>query len=135
MAISLRFIEDNLDDYDQPIFQIFKATLQYPADVQLKSTKLAEDFKFVCEAHNPAYPEHGSGNDMFYSWLLLIQISQAIPPDHPWQDCLVRAIDILRQLEGTVPGAVSNAARAVLSFTLSCTFPLEANEIQRNLIR
>ncbi|KAI3327721.1 hypothetical protein HD806DRAFT_332679 [Xylariaceae sp. AK1471] len=102
MDVSLQFVEDfNMKDSDRAIFNILKATLQYTADTKVKSAKLAEDIKFICQAEDRT---DGISDVILYVWSLVIEISQCIPPDHPWQDCLLQAIYNLRQQEGTVPG-------------------------------
>lgn len=83
------------------ILNLLKATIQYPADTNVKAAKLADEIKFICQA---AYGRGDSvGGVLLYVWWMIIEISQCIPPDHPWQDCLVEAIWCLRQQEGTVP--------------------------------
>ncbi|KAI1497566.1 hypothetical protein F5X99DRAFT_396471 [Biscogniauxia marginata] len=95
---------DNLDfpDFMRAIFNILRATLQYPADnTKLTAAKLAEDIKFVCQAEDRS---GGIGGVILFTWMVVIEISQYVPPNHPWQDCLVQAVENLHQQEDAVPG-------------------------------
>ncbi|KAI0390910.1 hypothetical protein F5Y17DRAFT_461341 [Xylariaceae sp. FL0594] len=83
------------------IFNLLAATLEYDAGTDLKSAKLAEDINFVAAGTD--------NNALWYAWSLVIQMSRHIPPDHPFQDCLVQAVGLLRQAEGEVPGWFESA--------------------------
>ncbi|KAJ8125599.1 hypothetical protein O1611_g8039 [Lasiodiplodia mahajangana] len=101
MDVSLQYVEDNdLIPEDQAMFKILKATLEYTAATEIKSAKLAQDINFIVAAENR---DGGTPGVLDYIWDLILNISQCIPPDHPWQDCLLQAIGHLRQQDGTVP--------------------------------
>lgn len=102
MGIHLPRSEDlDHDEFERPMYNLLRATLQYPADTELVAAKLAEDIKFICQAEDQ---KDGVKGSIFFIWTIVIDIARCVPPDHPWQDCLVRAIDNLRQREGAVPG-------------------------------
>ncbi|KAK7741776.1 hypothetical protein SLS53_004840 [Cytospora paraplurivora] len=74
------------------MFNVLKATLEYPTNSQAKAAKLADDLKFFCSA-----VEEGPDNILWQLWPLVIDIVSCIPPYHPWQDSLVLSMGILRQ--------------------------------------
>ncbi|KAI1213843.1 uncharacterized protein F4807DRAFT_409338 [Annulohypoxylon truncatum] len=100
MEVDLKKFEDHelLQDFDRPIYNMLKATLQYPADPKSIGAKLAGDITFMCRT--PMLD--GSPADTCSMWTVIIQLSRYIPPDHPWQDSLVQAVDNLRQQEGPI---------------------------------
>lgn len=116
MKIDLEGLVDQVNDYERPAARIFKATLEYEADAALIASKLAEDIQFVCRAEDlhtasqvgegPDPAEKNSGF-LHWVWMLVVDIARMAPPDHPLQDALVLALDILRQKEGIAPGTVS----------------------------
>ncbi|KAI1116736.1 hypothetical protein F5Y14DRAFT_406422 [Nemania sp. NC0429] len=89
------------DAFERPMYNLLRATLQYPADTESLAAKLAEDIVFICQAEAQ---KEGVKGFLFFIWTIIIDIARCVPPDHPWQDCLVRAIHHLRQREGIVPG-------------------------------
>ncbi|KAI1263573.1 hypothetical protein F5Y18DRAFT_428847 [Xylariaceae sp. FL1019] len=97
----LRSVEEEIPDDEIPIFRLFAATLQYPADSITIAAKLASDIDFVC--HAEAASERME-DVIMYIWMQLIQIAHCVPPEHPWVDCLVQTIEILRGQDGLVPG-------------------------------
>jgi len=115
VAINLQFVEDlNLSAQERAICNIFRATLQFPADAQAKGMKLANDIDLCNKAVN-------QGNPLWGAWIVLLDISRCIPPDHPWQDGLLQCLDNLRRREGRVEvyhftdNEVSNDHRLVLN--------------------
>ncbi|KAI0006249.1 hypothetical protein F4779DRAFT_597146 [Xylariaceae sp. FL0662B] len=99
----LQIIEDaGFPDYLRVIFNLLKATLQYPtANPRLTAAKLADDINFICQAEDRP---GGIPNVILWVWSEVIDLATCIPPDHPWQDALVQAVENLRQREGAVPG-------------------------------
>lgn len=100
MDISLQPAEDIFERYGQrgiyerAILNVLKATLQYPATPRLKAEKLADDISFFCQ-------EEDTGIILWSVWFVVIEIAGCIPPDHPWQQCLLQALDILRHRNDT----------------------------------
>ncbi|KAI0890660.1 uncharacterized protein GGS22DRAFT_184007 [Annulohypoxylon maeteangense] len=100
MEVGLKkFEETEIFDFGRPIYNALKSTLQHPAEPKVIGAKLAKDITSICEAgiENVA-------DVIPYVWTVIIQMSRHVSPDHPWQDCLVQAVDNLRQQEGAVPG-------------------------------
>lgn len=105
MDLDLKELEDTkLFEYEQEIYNLLKGTLQYPAKPELIGAKLAEDIVFVCTTPLLNKDEPCS---IFYVWNVVITLSQYVPPDHPWQDSLVQAVDSLRHREGHMNGTDS----------------------------
>ncbi|KAI0100921.1 hypothetical protein GGR51DRAFT_563801 [Nemania sp. FL0031] len=100
--VSLQFVEGSgLPPADRAIFNILKASLEYTASTEIKSAKLAQDINFIVSAENR---DDGIPHILHYIWSLILEISQCIPSEHPWQDSLLQAIAGLRQQDGIVPG-------------------------------
>lgn len=116
MKIHLKRLVDQANDYERPAAKIFKATLEYEADTALIAAKLADDIQFVCRAEDrhtasqvgeEADPAEKNSGFLHWVWMLVVDIARMAPPDHPLQDALVLALNILRQKEEIAPGAVS----------------------------
>ncbi|KAI1085365.1 hypothetical protein F5B20DRAFT_518050 [Whalleya microplaca] len=101
MEVNLQSVEDqDLLDTERAIFNLLKASLQYPADAKLIAAKVTDDINFICRAEDRS---GGDANIMWYVWSVIIEIARCVPSDHPWQDCLAQAVDGLRRQEGAVP--------------------------------
>ena len=87
-------------DSERPLLNVLKATLQYPANPQAKGAKLADDINFFC---NSVEEGVGLGKILWEVWPVVIDIACCIPPGHPWQDSLVRALESLRHQDNAVP--------------------------------
>lgn len=101
MEISLQSVDIDLMDSERAVFKVLKATLEYPTDVRVKAQKLADDINFFCKSRIGNIDE---GEILWQLWGLLLDITCCIPPGHPWQECLVQALDSLRQRDGAIPG-------------------------------
>lgn len=79
------------DELTRSLFNVLKATLEYPASRCAKARKLVIDMLYFCVASDddPA--------NFFDIWHVFFDIISYIPPDHEWQLCLGDALDILRQ--------------------------------------
>ncbi|KAI0481335.1 hypothetical protein GGR56DRAFT_629840 [Xylariaceae sp. FL0804] len=107
MNVNLQVLEAGFPDYQLPLFGLLRATLEYPAATELKAAKLAEDVKFICQAGEQ--PEDGSKTNgrsgkLWDVWEVLFAMARLTPPNHPWQDCMVLALDRLRRQEGRATG-------------------------------
>lgn len=115
--VSLQYVEDrHAQDHDRPIFQMLKATLQYPTSPSMKGFKLANDIVFFSTSNEKVGPPGGGSNkEIFWDiWRVIIDIARCIPEGHPWQDALLGALNRLRQREGSIMqhlkhGNVSNS--------------------------
>lgn len=96
MDASLQSVEADFLDYKRPIFDVLKATLQYPIRPDAKATRLADGMVFII-----TYRTEGVAfcAITWRVWSLLLEIVGCVPPDHPWQDSLVQGLDSLRQRE------------------------------------
>ncbi|KAI0831594.1 hypothetical protein F5Y06DRAFT_281381 [Hypoxylon sp. FL0890] len=100
MAIDLRSVEyPELPEIDRSMLKVLKATFEYPANPQVKGARLANDICFFCES---AEGETGGGPLLYKTWFLVLDIASYIPPEHPWQTSLIRAIDDLRRRDGPI---------------------------------
>ncbi|KAI0105630.1 hypothetical protein F4776DRAFT_474283 [Hypoxylon sp. NC0597] len=81
---------------ERPIFNVLKATLQYPGNQQAKIEKLTNDIIFFCKSSS-----YGSGI-LWNVWSVVIEIILYIPPDHPWQECFIQCLSSLRQRDDTI---------------------------------
>ncbi|KAK0645294.1 hypothetical protein DIS24_g8068 [Lasiodiplodia hormozganensis] len=105
MAVEVNFqsVEDiEFTASERAIFNVLKATLQYPANPQTKATKLAADIEFFC---NSAEGAAAIDELLWYLWAVIVEIAQQIPPGHPWQVSLIESLDNLRQRDGSVLGS------------------------------
>ncbi|OTA94725.1 hypothetical protein M434DRAFT_394512 [Hypoxylon sp. CO27-5] len=97
MEIDLSSAEEtDFTPFERPIFNVLKATLQYPGNQQAKIEKLADDIIFFCKSSS-----HGSGI-LWHVWSVVIEIIFYIPPGHPWQDCFIQCLSSLRQRDDTI---------------------------------
>lgn len=99
MDVNLQCLEADLQDDRRPMFDVLKATLQYPATPEAKGAKLAEDIRFVCGPRDAGYDVGAALMDL---WCLVIDMASCAPPDHPWQLSLAQAVDALRRREDSV---------------------------------
>ena len=116
-------------DSERAIFNVLRATLQYPATPSAKNEKLANDMIFLCKKQDADV-----GGMLWGIWTTLIDIVYLIPPDHPWQNSLVQSLLILRRLEdhATDDGKVRTASGLVRSMEIVMTdgaiFPVNYGE-------
>lgn len=101
MDVDLQSIEKiDLRYSERAIFNVLKATLQYPATPQAKCSKLADDIEFCCGSRE----EGVNVNEILWElWSLVIDIASCVPPGHSWQDILLQSVDILRRRDGAIP--------------------------------
>ena len=101
MDCVLKHVEDdNLTDSERPMFNVLKATLQYPANSVVKGTKLTNDINFFCSSQ-----EDGVNVDatLWEIWRLILDIASCIPHSHAWHDSLVQSLQSLRRQAGAIP--------------------------------
>lgn len=95
-------------DSERAMFNVLRATLQYPTNPQAKREKLVDDIIFFCKSR-------GEGVDvgviLWELWAVIVDIACDIPSDHSWQEILIQSLNSLRQRDDVVPGggAVRNA--------------------------
>lgn len=92
--VDLQSLETELKDYDRPIFDVFKASLQYPINTTLKAARLAEDITFFFTSREEGFCLAAL---TWRVWSLLLDLVSRIPAGHPWQDSFLQALQILMQ--------------------------------------
>ncbi|KAM5376400.1 hypothetical protein ACJZ2D_005454 [Fusarium nematophilum] len=95
MAVNLEIDNASPSSY-KAIFNVLKATLEYPASSQAKARKLADDIIFFCLSANDATPP------FWDIWSVVIELASSIPLGHEWQDGLIESLNLLRQRAGSV---------------------------------
>ncbi|KAK0647223.1 hypothetical protein DIS24_g7919 [Lasiodiplodia hormozganensis] len=91
MEIDLQPVEEiDFTNSERAIFNVLKATLQYPANPQVKGLKLADDIDFFCKS---AEGEGAVSAILWDVWGVMVEIVYRIPPGHPWQVSLVQSLD------------------------------------------
>lgn len=90
------------------LFNLFRATLQYPIRVEDQARKLCMDIDFLI-ADSFLVPDeevdHEYRTPIDNIRNVILVLSCYLPPDHSWQDALVLAVETLRKREGEmVPG-------------------------------
>jgi hypothetical protein len=100
MEINLQAIAGtNLPKPQREIFDTFTTSLYSKGNSQAHAKTIADAIHRLCHATES---EDHVGNILWNLWSVLIDIVQRIPPDHPWQETLVRALDNLRHRNGVV---------------------------------
>lgn len=101
--------EDTLSLFQLEMFHILRATLEYPADPEVKCAKLVDDIKFFFRSEDPPYLEN--------VYEVILEVAGCLPSGHPWQDSLVGSVDSLRKGGGTIleNGKVRDARSPVFS--------------------
>ena len=99
MDVNLQFVEADLLDHERPIYNVLKATLEYPADPGAKASKLADDIRFISGWRNEA---NHADCVLWQLWRLVLNIASCIPADHPWQHSLIQALDTLQKRDDSV---------------------------------
>ena len=102
MGVHLHYVADiDLLDSERAIFNVLKATLEYPVDVSAKSVRLADDIDCFCKAHGES---NNVDETLWQVWSVLLEIVSCIPPGHAWQDSLVFSLGHLRDREKSTRG-------------------------------
>ncbi|KAJ4177149.1 hypothetical protein NW767_015218 [Fusarium falciforme] len=88
---------------ERAIFDVLQATLCFPASTPVKAAKLADDFVFFCRSKGDNEPS-AAATILWDAWSVLIDVAACLPPGHPWQACLVQAINTLAERDDTLLG-------------------------------
>ena len=102
MDVNLQSVQDiDLTDRERPMFNVLRATLQYPTNPQAKREKLVDDIIFFCKSRK-------EGIDvsviLWELWAVIVEIVYEIPSGHSWQEILIQSLNSLRQRDDIVPG-------------------------------
>ncbi|KAI1409448.1 hypothetical protein F5Y13DRAFT_181956 [Hypoxylon sp. FL1857] len=101
MEISLDCAEEvDFTALERAIFNVLKATLQYPGNPHAKTEKLANDIIFFCESSLEAV---NVSEVLWDTWSVIVEIIFCVPPDHPWQDCIIGCLSSLRNRDDAIP--------------------------------
>ncbi|KAI9148977.1 3-oxoacyl-acyl-carrier- reductase [Paramyrothecium foliicola] len=100
--IDLGFLENPADPGSQRAFaNIFRRLLPSEADTPRTAKSIANEIEGIFDLA-------GSLDDVdglyWHLWMVVLDVAYRLPPDHPWQDCLVAVIENLRRLNGPMPG-------------------------------
>jgi hypothetical protein len=124
MEPNLQAVEaTNFTGSERAIFNVLKATLQYPARPATKAAKLVDDIRFFCKSAE----DDGGGYDdeiLWDVWSVVIDLVCYMPPDHPWQDSVVQALSSLHQRDDAISeqNKVRKAHKQNGSRTVTCFF-------------
>lgn len=103
MPVDFKHTEESLkDDLGRAIFQVLGDNLRSSVDSPTKASKIADDIGDLC--YSLGSTEKAS-RVLWEFFLVLTAIVEDIPSDHPWQDVLVNAVDLLRRRPGVVGGS------------------------------
>lgn len=92
----LQSIEERFQPFERSISRMIQSTLEYPASVENRAAKIANDTIFLFKTEDD-FPTEG----VFMSlWAVLVEMAWRIPAGHEWQRCLLLAIHIIHQREG-----------------------------------
>ncbi|KEY70808.1 hypothetical protein S7711_11482 [Stachybotrys chartarum IBT 7711] len=91
---------DNIDfpPLEHAILNIFKGALEYPADIEAQASKIANDIVYCCSNVNSEEEIDGT---FLAIWDVTFDLASYITPNHKWQQSLIRALEIIRQREGS----------------------------------
>ena len=82
---------------ERAILNMLKGALEYPAPMEARASKIANDIIFCCTKIDS--DTHFSVV-LLSAWDVLIQLVICIPPGHEWHQCLVQALATIRKREG-----------------------------------
>lgn len=103
MSVDFKPTEESLkDDVGRAIFQVLGNNLRSSVDSPAKASKIADDIGDLC--YSLGSTEKPS-RVLWEFFLVLTAMVEDIPSDHPWQDVLANAVDLLRKRRGAVGGS------------------------------
>ncbi|KAI0146094.1 hypothetical protein GGR57DRAFT_292120 [Xylariaceae sp. FL1272] len=91
---------DDLTEEEKSIFDVFKASLSYPAPNNLLAERLSNDIVFFCKS---AVVEGDPGTTLMMVWGMMFDMIRHIPPDHVWQDVWISALKTLQTQQNLPP--------------------------------
>lgn len=91
---------DNIDfpPLEHAILNMFKGALEYPAGIEAQASKIANDIVYCCSNVNSEDEIDGT---FLAIWDVTFDLASYITPNHKWQQSLIRALEIIRQREGS----------------------------------
>lgn len=103
MSVDFKHTEESLkDDVGRAIFQVISDNLRNSVDSPTKASKIADGIGDLC--YSLGSTEKPS-RVLWEFFLVLTAMAEDIPSDHPWQDVLANAVDLLRKRPGAVGGS------------------------------
>lgn len=106
----------------QAILNVLKATLEYPANPDIKAKKLTLDIIFFCTAvEDNAIP-------FWEIWPVVLTIASRIPPGHEWQTRLSLSLENLRNPESFISGddTTPHEQKSKLNVIILCSYYYDA---------
>ncbi|KAH9890265.1 hypothetical protein F4778DRAFT_785422 [Xylariomycetidae sp. FL2044] len=101
MASIFREMEaEELYEDEKVMFDVLKATLNYPSKPEILARKLADDIIFFCML---AREDEGYRAILSIAWNLIFDMISYILPDHKWQDVWAHALEIFSGRGGLPP--------------------------------
>ncbi|RSM04544.1 hypothetical protein CEP52_006753 [Fusarium oligoseptatum] len=93
-------------DFVQHLFEVIKDGLDGPGDVSTNAAALADTIRAEGAAALADAIREGSKNGAHWFiealCILVVEIAHFLPPDHPWQDTFVQAMQNVQQTDGHV---------------------------------
>jgi hypothetical protein len=89
----------NLSETERRLFNSIQTSLQSPLNPEPRAQKIAGDIQLLCDEANSQADLSAILGDL---WAVLVELAYLLPPDHPWQDILVGAVETLRAQDGEV---------------------------------
>lgn len=105
MEVNLQPIDEtqtNFSETQRFIFNNIRTSLQSPLAPPTKAAQIADHLHLrFALARSPS----SLADSLWNTWIALVEVVYAIPPDHEWQGILVDALNLLRGREDVVAGA------------------------------
>ncbi|KAI0518003.1 hypothetical protein F5B22DRAFT_87629 [Xylaria bambusicola] len=96
---------EGLTESEKSIFDVFRASLQFPDAPDVLAQRLSDDIVFFC---NSAEADEDPEAILGWAWDMMFEMITYIPPHHVWQDIWVDALKILKSREN-LPARGDNA--------------------------
>ncbi|KAL1903867.1 hypothetical protein Sste5344_010421 [Sporothrix stenoceras] len=90
----IEIIAQDITETQTPIYSFIKAIFQSPETVSKKVAKLSDEIR------NGANAVDDTNLYTWDLWMIILDIAIRTPPDHPWQDILVGALQHVQQTGG-----------------------------------
>ncbi|KAK6210009.1 hypothetical protein QIS74_11593 [Colletotrichum tabaci] len=91
--------EQTATESQEKIFRILQTHLQSGENTSTSSSELADAIQQLGATKSSRDAASGFLWDL---WVVVVDLAYLIPPDHPWQDTLIGAIQTLRQTGGLI---------------------------------
>ncbi|KEY72940.1 hypothetical protein S7711_11200 [Stachybotrys chartarum IBT 7711] len=83
---------------ERAILNMLKGVFEYPAPLESRASKIASDILFCCtEKDSDTHVSFA----LLSTWDVLLELVSCVLPDHEWHQCLVQALALIREREGS----------------------------------